>query len=172
VRNDNKPEPDSYRVENSKSKIGLLLHKVFSSTLGIGYIKGGGSVAAAACCICWCLAWRGAYPPVLLSIIITLIITFAGIWSSSAVEPVWGKDPSRVVIDEVAGMCISLLFLPVKVKYLLCAFILFRFFDILKPLYIRRMELLPAGWGIMTDDLLAGLYTNILLQAVVWFHLY
>lgn len=95
--------------------------------------------------------------------------TFIGVWSSSMVEPLWGKDPARVVIDEVAGMCISLLFLPVNVKYLLSALILFRFFDIVKPLLIRKMESLPAGWGIMMDDVLAGVYTNILLQVVLWF---
>jgi phosphatidylglycerophosphatase A len=150
----------------------MRFHKLFSSVLGIGYIKGGGTIAAAVCGICWYFAWAGAYPPLLLSVIITALITFAGVWSSSAVEPIWGKDPSRVVIDEVAGMCFSLLFLPVNVKYVACAFILFRFFDIVKPLYIRKMELFPSGWGIMIDDLLAGVYTNILLQAVLWFNLF
>jgi len=151
----------------------MLFHKIFSTSLGIGYIgKGGGTVAALACCILWYLAWHGAYPPLLVSVIVTVLITFIGVWSSSLVESIWGKDPSRVVIDEVAGMCISLLFLPVSVKYLLIALILFRFFDIVKPLFIRKMELLPAGWGIMMDDVLAGLYTNILLQAVIWFNLF
>jgi phosphatidylglycerophosphatase A len=107
----------------------------------------------------------------IISAAITAFIIFAGVWSSGRVEPIWGKDPSRVVIDEVAGMCISLLFLPADVRYLLCAFILFRFFDILKPLFIRTLESLPGGWGIMMDDVLAGFYTNILLQAVVWFKL-
>jgi len=151
----------------------MLFHKIFSTSLGIGYIgKGSGTVAALACCICWYLAWGGAYPPLISSAVITVFITFAGVWSSGMVVPIWGKDPSRVVIDEVAGMCISLLFLPALVKYLLCAFILFRFFDILKPLFIRKLESWPGGWGIMMDDVLAGFYTNILLQAVVWFRLF
>ena len=150
----------------------MLFHKIFSSVFGVGYINGGGTVAAAFCCICWYLAWSGGFPPAILSVIITMVITVTGVWSSSVLESIWGKDPSRVVIDEVAGMCYSLLFLPVSVKYLLCAFILFRFFDIVKPLYISRLELLPKGWGIMFDDVLAGVYTNILLQAVVWFKLF
>ena len=151
----------------------MLFHKLFSTSLGIGYIgKGAGTVAAIFCCICWYLAWRDSYPPVLLSVIITAVITLLGVWSSTIVEQIWGKDPGRVVIDEVAGMCISLLFLPVSVKYLLCALILFRFFDIVKPLFIRKMELLPGGWGIMMDDVLAGIYTNLLLSAVVWFNLF
>jgi phosphatidylglycerophosphatase A len=150
----------------------MLFHKLFSTTLGIGYIKGGGTLAAIACCICWYLAWGDGYPPVALSVPITLVITFLGVWSSTKVEKIWGKDPSRVVIDEVSGMCIGLLFLPVQLKYVLCALVLFRFFDIVKPLFIRKMELLPGGWGIMLDDVLAGIYTNILVSAVVWFKLF
>ena len=150
----------------------MIIHKLFSTTLGIGYIKGGGTLAAIACCICWYLAWSDSYPPVGLSVAITLVITFLGVWSSTIVEKIWGKDPSRVVIDEVAGMCIGLLFLPVQLKYVLCALVLFRFFDIVKPLFIRKIELLPGGWGIMMDDVLAGIYTNILVSAVVWFKLF
>ncbi len=151
----------------------MNFHKLFSTSLGIGYIgKGGGTYAAIFCCICWYLAWGGGTPPLFISLLITAIITFVGVWSSSVVEHIWGKDPQRVVIDEVAGMCIGLLFIPVKVKYVLCGLILFRFFDIVKPLYVRKMELLPGGWGIMMDDVLAGIYTNILLYAVVWFKLF
>ncbi len=150
----------------------MLFHKIFSSVFGIGYIKGGGTIAAAFCCICWYMAWSGGSPPAALSIVVTIVITLAGVWSSSVVETIWGKDPSKVVIDEVSGMCAGLLFLPVSVKYLLIAFILFRLFDIVKPLYISRLELWPKGWGIMFDDVLAGVYTNILLQAVVWFKLF
>jgi phosphatidylglycerophosphatase A len=152
----------------------VQFHKLFSTSLGIGYIgKGGGTVAAIACCVCWYFAWAGSSPPpLLLSLIITAAITLVGVWSSGVVEKIWGKDPSRVVIDEVAGMCISLLFIPVQLKYVLTALILFRFFDIVKPLFIRKTELLPSGWGIMMDDVLSGIYTNILLCAVVWLHLY
>jgi len=155
------------KIRNRKSEIQMLFHKLFSTTFGIGYIKGGGSIAAAVSCICWYLAWAGGSPPLALSVTITILITLTGVWSSAVVEKIWGKDPSRVVIDEVAGMCIGLLFFPVKVKYVLCAFILFRFFDIVKPLSIRKMELLPSGWGIMMDDVLAGVYTNIIVYAVV-----
>ena len=150
----------------------MLFHKLVATSLGIGYIgKGAGTVAAVACCICWYLAWAGAYQQI-PSVIITVCILFVGIWSSNKVVPLWGEDPARVVIDEVAGMCISLLFIPVNVEYVLCALLLFRFFDIVKPLYIKKMELLPGGWGIMMDDVLAGIYTNILLQIVVAFNLF
>jgi len=146
----------------------MLFFKLSATSLGIGYIgKGAGTVAAVACCICWYLCWAGGYPPALLSVIITILITFLGIWAGNKVEPLWGKDHQRVVIDEVAGMCFGLLFLPVNVKYVLCSLILFRFFDIKKPLFIREMENFHGGWGVMADDVLAGVYTNVLMQAVV-----
>jgi len=81
-----------------------------------------------------------------------------------------GKRELGLVIDEVAGMCISLLWLPVNWKYVLMALVLFRFFDILKPLFIRRMEKLKGGWGVMMDDVLAGVYANVLAQFVIYFH--
>jgi phosphatidylglycerophosphatase A len=150
----------------------MLFHKLFSTSLGIGYIgKGAGTVAAVFCCICWYFAWASGYQP-LTALIVTAIITLLGIWSSNVVSKIWGKDPSRVVIDEVAGMCISLLFVPVTIKYLVVALILFRFFDIVKPLFIKKMEKLSGGWGIMLDDALAGIYVNILLQATLWLKLF
>jgi phosphatidylglycerophosphatase A len=150
----------------------MLFHKLTSTSLGIGYIgKGAGTVAAVACSVCWYLAYRNGYQPV-PSLIVTVLITILGIWSSNVVSKIWGKDPARVVIDEVAGMCVSLLFVPVTLKYVIAALILFRFFDIVKPLYIKKIEKLPGGWGIMLDDVLAGIYANILLQAVLWLRLF
>src|ERR1700744_2243529 len=147
----------------------MLFHKLTSTSLGIGYIgKGAGTVAAVACSVCWYLAYRNGYEPI-PSLIITILITLLGIWSSNVVSKIWGKDPARVVIDEVAGMAISLLFIPVTIKYIIAALILFRFFDIVKPLFIRKLEALPGGWGVMADDVLAGIYANIVLQLVILF---
>jgi phosphatidylglycerophosphatase A len=61
-------------------------------------------------------------------------------------------------------MCISLLFIPVTINYVIAALVLFRFFDIVKPFYIKKMEALPGGLGVMMDDVLAGIYANIVLQ--------
>ncbi len=148
-----------------------MFHKLISTSLGIGYIgKGAGTVAAVACSVCWYLAYRHDYQPI-PSVIITLFIVILGVWSSDVVSKIWGKDPARVVIDEVAGMCISLLFVPVTIKYVVCALVLFRFFDIVKPLYIKKLEKFPGGLGIMLDDVLAGIYANIILQVVLWLRL-
>ena len=149
----------------------IKVHKLFAGCLGIGYAKGGGTLAAIFCCACWWLVQAdGNFNPLMVGV--TAVVTLAGAWSASMVEPYWGKDSSRIVIDEAAGMCISLLFVPVTVTYLLAGLVLFRFFDIVKPLYIRRAESLPRGWGVMMDDVLAGVYTNILLQVIIYFTIF
>ncbi|MBV9987716.1 MAG: phosphatidylglycerophosphatase A [Chitinophagaceae bacterium] len=145
----------------------MRLHQWLASCLGIGYMKGGGTVAAALVAVLWYFLLRNTGADNIM-LLVTSLITAAGIWSSYKVEPNWGKDSSRVVIDEAAGMCISLLFVPVSWQHGLIALVLFRFFDILKPLFIRRMESLPGGWGVMMDDVLAGVYSNIVLQVMIY----
>jgi phosphatidylglycerophosphatase A len=81
------------------------------------------------------------------------------------------KDPQSVVIDEVAGQWITLLFAPVSWKTLLMGFILFRAFDILKPPPVRQLERLPEGTGIVMDDVAAGLYALLVMQLVLHFRL-
>jgi phosphatidylglycerophosphatase A len=146
----------------------LGFHRLVSTCLGLGYIrKGGGTVAAAACCIAWYFAWVGGNGYFWAPIVVTAVFLVVGIWSAGKVEAGWGEDSYRVVIDEVAGMCITLLFVPVKWPYVLIGLVLFRFFDIVKPLYIRKMELLDGGWGVMMDDVLAGVYANLILQVII-----
>ena len=148
------------------------LHKLIATSLGIGYVgKGGGTVAAVFTCICWYFWHERFVPGLWLRLGVTLVITVIGIISSDAVEPFWGKDDKKVVIDEVAGMCISLLFLPASIGYIAAGLVLFRFFDIVKPLYISKAEKLPGGLGVMLDDVLAGICANILLQIIFRFNL-
>ena len=145
------------------------VYRLISSCLGIGYVsKGGGTIAAVVCCIAWFFAWRGGNEPVLAPFLISLVLLFIGVYSSGKMEAAWGKDSYRIVIDEVVGMCVTLLFIPVRWYYLLAGLLLFRTFDIAKPLYIRRMENLKGGWGVMMDDVLAGVYANLLLQLAVF----
>lgn len=142
--------------------------KLIASIFGIGYIrKGGGTVAAAFAVLIWWLIFKNITPNVIIEIGITIIVTALGIWAGNKVEPYWGKDSYRVVIDEVAGMFISVMFVPLDWKWLLIGFVLFRFFDIAKPLYIRRMEAFKGGWGVMLDDVLAGIYANVILQVII-----
>jgi len=76
------------------------------------------------------------------------------------------KDPGSIVIDEAAGMFVTLVFLPVTPLTVVLGFVLFRAMDILKPPPARRAEGLPGGWGIVVDDLIAGLYANCALRAL------
>ncbi|MFL9485475.1 phosphatidylglycerophosphatase A [Chitinophagaceae bacterium LWZ2-11] len=150
----------------------MILHKLISTCLGIGYIrKGGGTVAAVATCLVWyfCMTEAGGNSNFLIPGIITILLYAIGIWSGNKVESEWGKDSYRVVIDEAAGMCTTLLFIAPNKYYILIGLVLFRFFDIAKPLYIRRMENFKGGWGVMLDDMLAGIYANIVLQLIVKF---
>ena len=144
----------------------MVFHRLVSTALGIGNVgRGGGSIAAIVSCFCWWMMVDAHNH--LLPFIITSIIILLGIWSADEVEKIWGKDNQRVVIDEVAGMCVSLLWIPIQLPYLLIAFLLFRVFDIAKPFFIKKVEKLPGGWGVMLDDVLAGMYANLLLQLIV-----
>lgn len=118
----------------------------------------------------------GQFPFLAIQLIAILIVTLSGIWAASQTERLSGrKDPGKVVVDEVAGQLISLL--PVAVVpawaswkvWVIVSFILFRFFDIVKPYPARQMERLPGGMGIMCDDLVAGAYAAafVLIAAVL-----
>ncbi|MGH9669349.1 MAG: phosphatidylglycerophosphatase A family protein [Terriglobales bacterium] len=123
----------------------------------------------------WVLAMQLApswHLPVLAAL--ALIATLTGIPAAGIVARESGrKDPPQVVIDEVAGQMIAMLsvpyFLPLTWKYLLASLILFRAFDIVKPPPVRQLERLPGGWGIMLDDVAAGLLALLSLQLLMHF---
>lgn len=150
----------------------MQVSKLIATCFGIGYIqKGAGTIAALFCCVLWYFI-KPAYSSIWLELLILLSLFFIGVLSSQVVEKVWGKDSNRVVIDEVQGMMTALFLVPVSLPYFLTALFLFRFFDIAKPLYIRRMEVFPGGWGVMLDDLLAGIYSCVILQILIQSHLF
>ena len=104
----------------------------------------------------------------LLLIPIIAIIFFVGVAVSARVKSDDDPDPSKVVIDEVAGQLAACLILaPVEWWAMLAAFLLFRIFDVWKPLGIRRLEAIPDGWGIMLDDLAAGLLAAAVINAAI-----
>ena len=99
------------------------------------------------------------------ALVVTLaVVTVVGIWAGSRVEMVIdAKDPGIIVIDEVAGMLVSVLFLPRTIPVLVTAFLLFRLFDIWKPFPARQFQELHGGVGVMLDDLIAGAYALALI---------
>ena len=92
-------------------------------------------------------------------------VVVVGIWASQRVEELLGrKDPGVIVIDEVAGMMVAVLLLPHTPGVLLSAFLLFRLFDIWKPFPAREAQALRGGFGVVVDDLIAGVYALVLVM--------
>lgn len=137
---------------------------VVATFFGVGFLPGGpGTWASLATAAIWDFLRRATHISQLWLVISTLIgalaVTLIGIPAASAVEQEGGRqDPGYVVIDEVAGQLTALLFMPKGIWQVVLAFALFRFFDILKPPPIRKVERLYGGLGIMVDDVAAGLY--------------
>jgi len=142
------------------------MKKSIATAAGIGYI-GRGAGTAAAVVYCTIVFFAAAYYTALWQLLLLAVILVAGVWSANVLEKEWGHDNNKIVIDEVAGMMITLLFVPLTIKYILTGLLLFRFFDIVKPFGIRKAESLPGGWGVMADDVLAGAYAWLLLQVIV-----
>ena len=110
--------------------------------------------------------WYGG--PGLEAIVLSAVVV-VGVWSASVGERYFGKtDPGHVVIDEVAGMLLTLLWLPVTWVGALVGFLAFRVFDIIKPFPAGAAERLPRGWGVMADDLVAGAYAHLVVRLIAW----
>jgi phosphatidylglycerophosphatase A len=98
-----------------------------------------------------------------------LAFFFLAIWISGVAQDSWGrKDDPRIVIDEMVGFLVTLLWVPQRTVFIILVFFLFRFFDIIKPPPIRRLEKIEGGYGVVLDDVLAGVYANIVLQLIRW----
>ena len=100
--------------------------------------------------------------PIFLSIILVGLVV--GIWATGILSTDNNPDPGKVVWDEYVGFWITCFLLPKTWGWLILAFFIFRILDILKPWPIRRVESLPKGWGIMLDDVLAGIYGNLCIN--------
>ena len=96
-------------------------------------------------------------------LVLALIFPVA-VYTASAGETVWGQDPGPVVIDEFVGFYITVAFLPLSFGVGVAGFFIFRVLDILKPPPARAAEKLPGGWGVVMDDVIAGVYGNLLLR--------
>jgi len=131
-----------------------------------------GSAGALVCAvIVWFLLPEVTFasPPAAVGVMLLSLVAFVAvsIWAAGAAEAAYGKDASRIVIDEFAGFIISIAFLPKTAFVYVAAYLLFRVFDVLKPFPARRAESIPGGLGIVLDDVVAGLYANILVRIML-----
>lgn len=103
---------------------------------------------------------------ILFAFSILFLFTLGVLFAGEAEKVYRRKDPAMIVIDEACGMLLALFFVPFSLYSVILGFFLFRIFDILKPPPARRLEKLTGSLGIMFDDIVAALYTNIILQIV------
>jgi len=143
----------------------LLIWKLVASGFGLGYSSiAPGTMGALGALVPAILILKFAPAANYWLLSLVLIFTILGVIGANKLRYLWGKDPSKIVVDEMVGMWISLLWVGSNWATIVAAFILFRFFDIVKPFGIRRSEQLSGGQGVMVDDILAGIYTNLILQ--------
>ncbi len=104
---------------------------------------------------------------IISNILMVVISYFLGVWAVKKVHDIWKHDDGRIVIDEIVGVWLGLIFIPVDVKYYLLAFVVFRFFDILKPFGIKKIDQLGGDSSVMLDDVLAGIYSMIVVIVTI-----
>jgi len=144
---------------------------------GVGYLPASGTFASLlTCLILWpILAGLGPWGQNLVALGGTLFFSALNIFlAPAAIREFGDKDPGQFVLDEAAGICLSILLLPARSGWavginLIAAFVAFRIFDITKPPPCRQLEKLPLGWGILCDDLAAAVYANLVCQVVLRF---
>ncbi len=148
------------------------IYKAIASGAGSGYAPfAPGTVGSAVACgfiaALHAAAGSDTYLYQGLLILLLLLLIFAGMHAIHRLEGEWPHDAPRITVDEMAGMTLAMVAVPYSWHTLLGAFVLFRFFDILKPFGIRSLERLPNAWGVMLDDLLAGVFANIVMQVIL-----
>jgi phosphatidylglycerophosphatase A len=139
-----------------------LATKLFASALFSGYSPIASGTMGSAVALAFYFI-PGFESIAIIGTSILIVFTF-GIKAATIMERRYGHDPAEVTIDEVVGMWISLFLLPKKILVALAAFVLFRLLDIIKPPISRHFDRMHGGVGIMMDDVIAGIYANVLLQ--------
>jgi phosphatidylglycerophosphatase A len=142
---------------------------------GVGYLPASGTFASLlTCLLLWpAMAWCNPTQQNLIAAAGLVIFSVLNIALAPwAIKEFGHKDPGKFVLDEAAGICLTVLFLPPRMGWavginLAAAFVAFRIFDITKPPPARQLEHLSTGWGILLDDLAAAIYANLLCQVVL-----
>lgn len=142
--------------------------KFISTLFGIGYFpKAPGTMGTAFAAVLYYVFIKFGWENSWLSLAYTLALALVSVFLITKAEKDLGHDSGSIVIDELIGYFIAVMFLPQNLMVVISAFILFRIFDIFKPEPVKVLEKLPAGWGVMADDIMAGIYANVVLQILV-----
>ena len=161
--------------DNNNKQLGKApwMHVIISTGLGSGFFPGAPGTFAGFIAL---LIWYGLYlslsPHILVvtTLLLIVVTTVVGVWTSNVMEKYWGEDPRAVVIDEYVGTWIPLLVAPSNGHTLWMAilgFAMFRVIDIFKPLGCRWIDQnVKGGWGVMLDDVLAGVYALLIVLMV------
>jgi len=108
--------------------------------------------------------------PWILRLLFVLALLVLSIYVADKAEKIYQKkDDQRIVIDEIIGLQITMLPVAITVLHLCVGFVLFRVFDILKPFPINNLQRLPGGWGVVIDDVAAGIYAGVLMMLLIFF---
>ena len=151
-------------MSDKKGQIRGRIAKFFASCFYTGYFPiAPGTVGSFVALVLYWICPGSRWPVLLL---VSFGLFFFGVWCATIAEKQWSHDDGKITIDEAVGMLVALIAVPKTLVLVGIAFVAFRFFDIVKPFPASRAERLPAGWGIMTDDLIAGIYANIVTQIV------
>ena len=145
--------------------------RAFVTGVGVGYlpIAPGTWGSLAALLLVFTVHWLfPLHETVVLGSLVALLTFPAVVFSTRFSRSEGDPDPSKIVIDEILGQMLCLLFVPVSAVSLGAGFFLFRFFDIWKPFPVRNSEKLPGGMGIVCDDLVAGVYAGLCLKVLIW----
>lgn len=149
-----------------------ILPTIIATGFGVGFWPWGPGTAGAALAVAmWFAVQLVATPAVLPWVTLAAVVLFTvlGTWATQKLTPYWGGDPSRVVVDEMVGVWLPLTVTPAGDVWLaLLSFVLFRFFDIIKPLGIRALDRHKGPFFVMADDLLAGLYSLVIVIITRW----
>lgn len=146
-----------------------LIPTIIGTGFGAGFWPWGpGTAGAFVATAIWFALSMVLSPITLMTTTLTLIIvgTALGTWATKQLEPCWGEDPHQVVIDEMVGVWIPLLLLcdtQYQWWHIIAALIIFRFFDIVKPLGIRAIDRIHGAFWVMADDIVAGIYSLLVL---------
>ncbi|MBM4399466.1 MAG: phosphatidylglycerophosphatase A [Candidatus Cloacimonetes bacterium] len=111
--------------------------------------------------------WLSSFPEVIYFIIAIAILFFIGVFVTGKAEKKLGHDAGSIILDEFAAYFICVLFLPKSLLMAVYTFAIFRVFDIAKPQPIRFSQKLKGGWGVMTDDVIAAVFTNLFMQVMI-----